>query len=171
MKVTGRVWKLPQDDINTDQIRRKIYAHLPAKDQAKHCFEELDPGFAGKVTPGDILVVGRNFGCGSSTLVHGALMALGITAVVAESFGRLFFRSSISGGLAVAICPGIVRAVSDHDRIEVDTASGQVTNLANRRILPCKAIPDVLREMIECGGEKPYLKRRLAQHASAPERT
>src|SRR5450756_1445502 len=67
MKVTGGVWKFPQDDINTDQIRRKIYAHLPAREQAKYCFADLDSQFAAKVTPGDILVVGRNFGCGSST--------------------------------------------------------------------------------------------------------
>lgn len=163
MKVTGRVWKFPQDDINTDQIRRKIYAHLPAKEQAKYCFADLDPQFAAKVTPGDILVAGKNFGCGSSTLAHSALMALGIAAIVAESFGRLFFRSSISGGLLVAVCPEIVGTVDNGDRIEVDTVRGHVKNLTSGRTLSCAPLPTVLNEMVECGGEKPYLKARLAR--------
>ena len=105
MKVTGTVWKFPQDDINTDQIRRKNYAHLPAKEQARHCMEGLAPEFAASMRPGDIIVAGRNFGCGSSTPVHTALMALGVAAVVAESFGRIFFRSCISAGLLVNACP------------------------------------------------------------------
>ena len=166
MKLTGRVWKFPQDDINTDQIRRKTYAHLPAKEQAKYCFDDLDPQFAAKVTPGDILVVGRNFGCGSSTLAHSALMALGIVAIVAESFGRLFFRSSISGGLPVAVCPQIVGAVENGDRIEVDTVGGTVKNLTSGRTLSCAPLSPVLNEMIECGGEKPYLKARLAREGT-----
>ena len=66
MKVTGTAWKFPQDDINTDLIRLEIYAHLPLVEQAKHCMETLDPSFAARVRPGDIVVGGRNFGCGSS---------------------------------------------------------------------------------------------------------
>lgn len=163
MKVTGRVWKFPQDDINTDQIRGKIYAHLPAKEQAKYCFADLDSEFAAKVMPGDILVAGKNFGCGSSTPVHSALMVLGIAAVVAESFGKIFFRSSISGGLVVAVCPEITGAVESGDRIEVDTVKGCVKNLSTGRILSCNPLPAILNEMVECGGEKPYLKARLAR--------
>ena len=165
MKVAGNVWKFPQDDINTDQIRRKIYAHLPAGEQAKHCFEEFDPQFAARVKPGDILVVGRNFGCGSSTLTHGALMALGIAAIVAESFGRLFFRSSLSDGLPVAVCPGVTEAISAGDRIEVDTVDGYVKNFTTGTTLSCKRLPTVLNEILESGGEKPYLKARIAREA------
>ena len=167
MKVAGNVWKFPQDDINTDQIRRKIYAHLPAGEQAKHCFEEIDPQFAARAKPGDILVVGRNFGCGSSTLTHGALMALGIAAIVAESFGRLFFRSSVSDGLPVAVCPGITEAVNAGDRIEVDTVHGYVKNLATGTTLACKPLPAILNDILEYGGEKPYLKARIAREAQA----
>jgi len=165
MKVTGRVWKFPQDDINTDQIRRKIYAHLPAREQAAHCFEGIDPAFAGKVAQGDILAVGRNFGCGSSTLVHNALMALGISAIVAESFGRLFFRSSISGGLPVVVCAGIARAADSGDSIEVDTIEGVVKNLTSGKTLACTPLHPVLNEIVERGGEKPYLKAQLARDA------
>jgi 3-isopropylmalate/(R)-2-methylmalate dehydratase small subunit len=167
MKVTGNVWKFPQDDINTDQIRRKTYAHLPAAEQAKHCFEEFDPQFADRVKPGDILVVGRNFGCGSSTLTHGALMALGIAAIVAESFGRLFFRSSLSDGLPVAVCPGVTEAINAGDRIEVDTVEGTVKNLASATTLSCKPLPAVLNEILEYGGEKAYLKARIARETQA----
>lgn len=162
MKVTGAVWKFPQDDINTDQIRRKNYAHLPLKEQAQHCLETLDPGFAARVNPGDILVAGRNFGCGSSTPAHAALMTLGIAAIVAESFSRIFFRSSISAGLLVNPCPGILELVSTGDRIELDAVAGRVTNLTTGRSVAGDPLPDFLREMVELGGEKAYIKAQLA---------
>ena len=97
MNIKGKVWRFPQDDINTDLIRRKMYAHLPIKEQAVHCLEQLDQAFGANVKPGDIVVAGRNFGAGSSTPVHLALLGLGIGAVMAESFGRVFFRSAIAG--------------------------------------------------------------------------
>ncbi len=161
MKVTGKVWKFPQDDINTDQIRRKNYAYLPAAEQAKHCLEILDPEFSSTVKPGDILVAGKNFGCGSSTPVHPALMTLGISVVLAESFARIFFRHSISGGLLVTPCPGIIGFVSSGDRVEVDTLHGQVRNLATGQVLAFPPLPGFLREMAELGGELGYLMARL----------
>lgn len=167
MKITGAVWKFPQDDINTDQIRRKNYAHLPLKEQASHCLEGLDPSFAAKVSVGDILVGGRNFGAGSSTPAYAALLALGIRAVVAESFARVFFRMSISGGLLVTPCPGILAFANTGDRIELDTVAGQLVNLSTGQTLNSAPLPDFLREMVELGGEKPYLKVRLAAQARA----
>jgi 3-isopropylmalate/(R)-2-methylmalate dehydratase small subunit len=161
MKITGTVWKFPQDDINTDQIRRKNYAHLPAREQALRCLETLDPSFAAKVRPGDVLVTGRNFGCGSSTPVHLTLMALGIGAIVAESFGRIFFRSSISAGLLVNPCPGILDLTTTGDRIELDAVTGRIVNLTTRKHLDGDPLPAFLREMIEVGGEIPYIKAQL----------
>ncbi len=166
MKVTGTVWKFAQDDINTDQIRRKNYAHLPLKVQALRCMETLDPAFAAQVTPGDIIIGGRNFGCGSSTPVHLALMALGISAVVAESFNRIFFRSSISAGLLVNPCPGILDLVNTGERIELDALAGRVTNLTSGKVLDGDRLPDFLREMIELGGEIPYIKAQLKAGAA-----
>ena len=162
MKVSGTAWKFPQDDINTDQIRRKIYAHLPLKEQATHCLEGLDTEFAAKVKTGDILVAGRNFGAGSSTPAHTALMELGIAAIIAESFGRLFFRSSVSAGLLVTPCPGILAFARTGDRIELDAITGQVRNLTTGKNLASDPLPDFLREMVAMGGEKPYIKARLA---------
>ncbi len=167
MKITGAVWKFPQDDINTDQIRRKNYAHLPLQEQAKHCLEGIDPAFAAKVSVGDILVAGKNFGAGSSTPAYAALMALGIRAIVAESFARVFFRMSISGGLLVTPCPGILAFANIGERIELDTLAGQLTNLTTGQTLDSEPLPDFLREMVEMGGEKPYLKARLAAEARA----
>ena len=161
MKVTGAVWKFPQDDIDTDKIRRAVYSHLPASEQGKHCLESLDPDFASMAIPGDVIVGGKNFGCGSSRPAHIAIIALGIGAVLAESFGRLCFRNSISGGLLVVPCPGIVKFVSKGDRIEVDTVAGRVRNQASGRTLSFPPLPVFLREMVELGGEKPYLRKWL----------
>jgi len=167
MNVTGNVWKFPQDDINTDQIRRKMYAHLPQKEQATHCMEQLDPAFAAQVAKGDVMVAGRNFGCGSSTPVFHALLALGVSAVVAESFGRVFFRSSLSAGLLVLPCPGILDLVNAGDRLDIDLTPGRLRNLTTGKTLTCAPLPDFLREMIELGGEKPYIKARLARERAA----
>lgn len=162
MKVTGTVWKFPQDDINTDQIRRKTYAHLTVEEQAKHVLETLDPEFAARLSPGDIIVAGRNFGCGSSTPVYGALMTLGIAAIVAESFSRIFFRSSVSSGLLVNACPGILEAFSGGDRMALDAVTGKILNQTTGRAISAVPLPDFLREMVELGGEKGYIKAQLA---------
>jgi 3-isopropylmalate/(R)-2-methylmalate dehydratase small subunit len=165
--VTGTVWKFAQDDINTDLIRLETYSHLPLAQQAKHCLETLDPDFAANARPGDIVVGGRNFGCGSSRPAHAALKALGIGAVVAESFGRIFFRNSISDSLLVAPCPGIVDFVDTGERIELDVTAGQVRNLTRGTVLDCAPLPAVLREIVECGGEKGWIRARLARSAAA----
>lgn len=119
------------------------------------------------MSPGDIIVAGQNFGCGSSRPAHAALKALGVGAVIAESFGRLFFKSSISDGLLVTPCPGIVDFVTTRDAIELDVVAGEVRNLASGKTLAFAPLPRFLREMVECGGEMPYLKLRLARVAGA----
>jgi 3-isopropylmalate/(R)-2-methylmalate dehydratase small subunit len=167
MKVTGTVWKFAQDDINTDLIRLEAYAHLPLAEQAKHCLETVDAAFAAQARPGDIVVGGRNFGCGSSRPAHAALKALGLGAVVAESFGRLFFRSSISDSLLVTACPGIVEFVSTGDRIELDVAAGEVRNLTAGTLMAFEPLPQVLREIVACGGEKGWIRSRLARESAA----
>ena len=100
MKATGKVWKFPQDDINTDQIRRKEYAYLPFNEQAKYCLEILDPQFPSQVSPGDIMVVGRNFGCGSSR-EHApqSILRWGIKALIGESFAEIFADNCTAIGL------------------------------------------------------------------------
>ena len=165
MKITGKIWKFPQDDINTGLIRKQQYNHLPPREQGQYCMETLDPTFAGKAKPGDIMVAGNNFGCGSSTPAYYSIMALGIPAVVAESFGKLFFSNCIGGGLWPVACPGIIQMVETGDVIEIDTDTFVVRNLANGKQLTGQALPDFYRDMIDAGGEKAYLKRRLEARA------
>ncbi len=167
MKITGKVWKFAQDDINTGLIRKQMYNHLPPQEQGKHCLESLDPGFAGKAQPGDIIVAGKNFGCGSSTPAHYSIAALGIPAVIAESFGKLFFSNCVGGGLWPVACPGIVGFVNTGDTIEIDTIGFQIRNLATGKTITAQPLPDLYRDMVEAGGEKAYLKARLANTARA----
>lgn len=161
MKLTGAVWKFPQDDINTGLIRKQMYNHLPPQEQGKHCMEAIDPTFAGKVKPGDFIVAGKNFGCGSSTPAHYSINALGIPAIVAESFGSLFLSNCVGGALWPIVCPGILDIVETGDRLEIDTDTFELRNLTNGKAITGKALPEIYRNMIRAGGEKAYLKARL----------
>jgi len=163
MKLTGKVWKFPQDDINTGLIRKQMYNHLPPQEQGKHCMEALDPAFSSKAKPGDFIVAGTNFGCGSSTPAHYSIVALGIPAVVAESFGALFFSNCAGGALWPVVCPGICKLVETGDTMEIDTDSFVVKNVGTGETLQGTALPEIYRAMILAGGEKPYLKARLAK--------
>ena len=167
MKLTGKVWKFPQPDINTGLIRKQMYNHLPPQEQGKHCMESLDPAFASKVKPGDFIVAGTNFGCGSSTPAHYSIVALGIPAVIADSFGALFFSNCAGGALWPIVCPGILGLVETGDTLEVDTASFLVRNVGTGKTLQAQPLPEIYRAMIEAGGEKPYLKARLAKERQA----
>lgn len=163
MKITGKVWKFPQDDINTGLIRRPQYNYLPPQEQGKHCMEALDPAFAAQVRPGDLIVAGNNFGCGSSVPVHHAIMALGMPAVLAESFAKLFFSNCIGSGLWPVPCTGILNLVETGDMLEVDTVTFAMRNLTQGKSLNGQQLPPLYRDMVEAGGEKAYLKLRLAR--------
>ena len=163
MKLTGKVWKFPQDNINTGLIRKQMYNHLPPQEQGKHCLESLDPEFSAKVSRGDFIVAGTNFGCGSSTPAHYSILALGIPAVIAESFGSLFFSNCVGGALWPVVCPGILGVVETGDTLELDTDTFEVRNLTSGKSLRGKALPAMYRATIEAGGEMQYLKARLAQ--------
>ena len=167
MKLTGTVWKFPQDDINTGLIRKQMYNHLPPQEQGKHCMEALDPQFSSKVKPGDFIVAGTNFGCGSSTPAHYSIVALGIPAVVAESFGALFFSNCAGGALWPVICPGICALVETGDTMEIDTDTFVVRNVRTGKTLQGRQLPEIYRGMIEVGGEKAYLKKRIAAERAA----
>ena len=166
MKLNGSAWKFAQEDISTDLIRGKAWSHLPPKEQGAHCLEEVDPAFAARAQPGDFIVGGRNFGCGSSTAAHVAVIGLGIGAVIAESLGKLFVTNAASAGLWAVTCPGIIEMTNAGDKIELDTTNWQVRNLTTGRTIAARPLPAFLCEMIELGGEKNYLRARLAREAS-----
>ena len=127
-----------------------------------HALEDLDPTFVDRVQPGDVLVAGANFGCGSSR-EHApiALKAAGVSAVVAESFSRIFFRNAINTGLAVATCPEAVAGADDGDEIEVDVEDGTVTNVTKGSRHQAEALPPFVLEIASAGGLVPWVKERL----------
>lgn len=149
----ARVWKLG-DNINTDQIIPGRYnvttdrAHL-----ARYCLCEHRPDFATGVAAGDVLVAGRNFGCGSSR-EHApvALKATGLAAVVAESFARIFYRNAINIGLPVLICPEAAQALQEGDVVEIDLVAGSIYDLAHGRTFQAEPLPEFVQRIVAAGG-------------------
>jgi 3-isopropylmalate dehydratase small subunit len=129
---------------------------------AAHALEDLDAAFVQQVRPGDIVFADDNFGCGSSR-EHApiALKAAGVSAVVASSFARIFFRNSINTGLTVLECPAAVAATEAGDEVEVDTASGEIRNLTKGLTFHADALPDFVVGIVEAGGLAPWVKAKL----------
>jgi len=160
LKISGRVWKFG-DNVNTDEIiAGKRLLSLNMQEIAKYAFEALDPGFSKKVKKGDILVAGKNFGCGSSReQAPIVIKTLGISAVIAESFARIFFRNAINIGLPVIECKGAYEMINEGDIIEVDLEQGELTDLTTGKKLPFKSLPKFLRDILVEGGILNYLEK------------
>jgi 3-isopropylmalate dehydratase small subunit len=159
--IKGRAWKFG-DHINTDLIipGRYLDDYSPAN-LAKHVMEDADPGFASKVRQGDIVVAGRNFGCGSSReQAPLALKYSGISAVVAGSFARIFYRNAINVGLPLVVCANAGDEVSTGEIIEVDLKKGFV-GLPSGKELKFDPLPPFLVEILDKGGLVPYVRERL----------
>ena len=130
ININGKVWKYG-DDVNTDLIVPGKYLELvDPQEMALHAMEGIDPEFPQRITQGDVVVGGANFGCGSSR-EHAplALKYAGVGAVIAESFARIFYRNAINVGLPALECPGIIEAVDQGDQLEVDITGGKVRNI------------------------------------------
>ena len=160
MKLTGRVWRFG-DDVNTDLIAPGIYMKSPLEELAAHCLETVDASFAASVKADDIIVAGKNFGMGSSReQAVQVLKHLGVAAVIATSFGGIFYRNAFNWGL-----PAIVSVETDgiamNNRIEVDLAGGTITNLDSGQSVQSDAIPEHLMGLIDAGGLVPYLEKML----------
>ena len=165
-KVTGRAWTFG-DNIDTDVLAPGIYMKLPVEEVARHCLEAVDPEFAAKVRPGDIVIGGENFGMGSSReQAPQALKVLGVGAVLAKSFARIFYRNALNLGLP-ALFFREADEVSAGDRLELDLAAGQVRNQTTGANYAVEPIPPHLLEMILMGGLMPHLKARLARERGA----
>ncbi len=162
MKIKGRAWKFG-DSIDTDVILPGKYLTLTEPEElAQHAMEGIDPEFSRKVQPGDIIVAGRNFGCGSSR-EHAplALKHAGVGAIVAKSFARIFFRNAVNIGLPVVICPEAYEAVEQGDQLEVDLEEGMLRNLTKGVEMKFTPLPRFLLEILSSGGLIPYLKSKL----------
>ncbi|MEM1543881.1 MAG: 3-isopropylmalate dehydratase small subunit [Candidatus Bathyarchaeia archaeon] len=159
-KIVGRVWKFG-DDINTDLIIAGKYklSITNIDELAKHAMEALIPNFAERVKRGDIIVAGRNFGCGSSReQAPLVLKHIGIGAVIAESFARIFYRNAINIGLPAIECKDTSR-ILDGDILEVNLLEGYVKNLTRNEIYSIKPIPPALLEILASGGLVNYVKK------------
>jgi 3-isopropylmalate/(R)-2-methylmalate dehydratase small subunit len=161
--LAGRAWKFG-DDIDTDAIipGRYLVINDPLE-LAEHLFEGVRPEMATQVRKGDIIVAGENFGCGSSR-EHAplALKGAGITAVVARSFARIFFRNAINIGLPLFICAEVDR-IRDGDSLEIDMAGGIIHNQSRGESYKTTPLPLFLQEIVEAGGLVEYTKRMVAR--------
>jgi len=152
------------DQINTDLITPGQYLTAPIEEVKKHVLEAINPRFAKKAREGDILVAGKNFGCGSSReSAPRALKALGISAVVAESFARIFFRNAVAIGLAVVPCPGISPSFEEGEVLELDLESALVKNMNRKLQLQGKPLPKEMLEVLLKGGITPLLKEMFGK--------
>lgn len=158
----GTAWTFGSD-INTDLIIPARYLNTSEpRELALHCMEDADPEFPAKVRPGDILVAGKNFGCGSSR-EHApmAIKAAGISCVIAASFARIFYRNAINIGLPILESPDAAFAVKNGDIVEVDLDSGRITNVTNGRVFQATPFPPFMQDLIQAGGLIEYVKSRL----------
>lgn len=152
MIIRGRAWVFG-DDISTDLLAPGAYAIGSLEERKVHTLEAVDPRFAREVRPGDVVVAGRNFGCGSSReTAPEALKALGVGCVIASSFARLFLRNAVAIGLPVLPCPGASGAVAPGDEVEVDLRSGVLRVLRTGAELRGEPLPPEMRRILAAGG-------------------
>ena len=152
------------DHIDTDQIIPAQYlVTTDPVELGKHCMENTAPEFTEKVQPGDIVVAGINFGCGSS-LEHApiSMRGVGISCVIAKSFARIFFRNSINLGLPVLECPDAVDGIHAGDEVDVDLETGTIRNLTTEETFKAKPFEPFMMEILESGGRVEYTKRKRA---------
>jgi len=163
----ARAWtfdkNISTDDIIAGRYLSKFESTHDPSCLASHVMENIDPEFASKVKKGDVVVAGRNFGCGSSREEAPiALKAAEVSAVVAESFARIFYRNSINQGLPVLTCPGVRKGFKSSDAVEVDLKGGTVRNVTSGKVFKVEPFPDFILEILRAGGLLPYLKRKGA---------
>ena len=162
--VTGKVYQYG-DNVDTDVIIPARYLNAPSPEElAKHCMEDIDASFAGKVQPGDIMVGGANFGCGSSR-EHApiAIQASGIRCVIAASFARIFYRNSINIGFPILECPAAAEAIQNGDTVSVDFETGVIVDETTGEKFQATAFPAFIQGIIDHGGLLPYLKAKMAE--------
>lgn len=160
MLIKGKVHKFG-DDINTDDIiAAKYLVSTDEKELGSHCMENIAPGFLKKIKSGDIIIAGKNFGCGSSR-EHAplAIKGSGIAAVVAKSFAGIFFRNAINIGLPFLESEDVGK-ISDGDSLEIDLSGGIIKNLSNSQVYRTQPFPEFLREIVKKGGLMNWIKSK-----------
>ena len=165
MEIRGRAWKYG-DNVNTDVLfpGKYTYTAKGREEIAGHALEDLDPAFAANVREGDLIVGGRNFGCGSSReQAATCLVYNGVGAVIAESFARIFYRNAINNGLLAIVCPEAARAIRAGETVAVDVDRSAIACEAGSFVFP--AMSETVQEILQAGGLVEQVKRRLAAAA------
>ncbi len=156
----GKVWKFGRD-INTDIIiaGKRKYDTLDIKEIAKYAFEAIEPDFSKKAKDGDVIVAGANFGCGSSR-EHAPLVikALGISAIIAESFARIFYRNAINIGLPIVECREAAEKIEEGDEVEINLEKGTIKILTKNEKYHFKPLPLIMTQILNAGGLVPFLR-------------
>jgi 3-isopropylmalate/(R)-2-methylmalate dehydratase small subunit len=161
MILEGAVWKFG-DNVDTDVIIPATYlVTTDYEELGQHCMEGLDPSFSEKVQPGDIIVAGKNFGCGSSR-EHApmAIKGAGVSCVLAESFARIFFRNAFNMGLAIFEAPDVSEAIQAGDRLSVNQDTGEIIDRTTGRRFLANPIPPFMQGLIEAGGLMSYVLKQ-----------
>ena len=156
----GKCWTFG-DHVDTDQIIPARYLNTTdPKELAAHCMEDADPEFPTKVSAGDIMVGGENFGCGSSR-EHAPLCikSANVGVVIAKSFARIFFRNAVNIGLPILECPDAVEAITEGDTVEVDLTQGIIKHVPSGKVFNTPPFPKELQDIIAAGGLMPYAKK------------
>jgi len=162
VRIRGRVWKFGKN-IDTDAIipARRCNTAIPSE-LALYCMEDADPHFVQKMKRGDLIVADTNFGCGSSREVAPlTIKAAGISAVIAKSFARIFFRNAINIGLPILECPKAVDSIREGDEVEVEPTAGLIKNLTRNEVYQAEPFPDFLKSIIDKGGLLAYVEEQL----------
>ncbi len=164
MKLKGKAWKFGQD-VDTDAIIPARYLNTSdPKELARHCMEDADPTFIRKVAPGDIIVAGKNFGCGSSR-EHApiAIKHANVAAVIAASFARIFYRNAFNMGLPILESQEAAKNVEAGDVLEIDLDSGRIANHTQKETYQADPIPPFMQMLLNAGGLIPYVRRKMNQ--------
>lgn len=165
MKIRGRVHRFG-DNVNTDEIiPARFLASSDPEELASHCFEDILTDFSSKINPGDIIVAGSNFGCGSSR-EHApiAIKHSGVTAVIAKSFAQIFYRNAINIGLPI-VETREVETISEGDELEAETSTGRVINLTKNEEYATQPFPEFIENLIKAGGLMEYAGEKIRKAA------
>lgn len=164
MKVQGKTYKYG-DNVDTDVIIPARYLNTPdAGELAKHCMEDIDASFATTVKPGEIMVAGKNFGCGSSR-EHAplAIKTCGVACVIAATFARIFYRNALNIGLPILECPEAAEAIAAGDEVSVDFDTGAIVDVTTGRTFQGEPFPPFMQELIAAGGLAAYRRAQRKQ--------
>ena len=159
MNTQGRVFKYP-DNVDTDVIIPARYLNTPdAAELAQHCMEDIDPSFVGRVSAGDVIVAGWNFGRGSSR-EHAPLVikTCGTGCVIAKSFARIFYRNAINIGLPILECKQAAEEITAGDEVRVDFDTGEISDITTGKTYKAQPFPPFIQNIIRCGGLLKSLK-------------